>query len=87
MSEAPRAIRCSYCGQEEPYSPEGLVAMTAHAVRCPADLLASAARHNALLLECLAEVFRWLRSPPGERSAQAMVEKTIEAVMSEVMGG
>jgi hypothetical protein len=52
-----------------------------------ARLIVRAVNAHAALVECLAEVLRWLRSPPGKRSAQAMVERTIVAVMAETMGG
>jgi hypothetical protein len=83
----PRAIRCVYCGREEPLSATGVAAMTEHAVRCPGDLLAAAARQNALLRECLGEVLAWLGRPRLERSSEEMVGRTIEAVLARVEGG
>jgi hypothetical protein len=81
-------ITCAFCGRKDVVTGrDALATMSDHVLACPEHPLARVARHNAQLLECLAEVLRWLRSPPGKRSAQAMVERTIVAVMAETMGG
>jgi hypothetical protein len=81
-------ITCAFCGREDVVTGRDRIeAIADHVLACPEHPLARVARHNARLLECLTEVLRWLRAPPGERSAQAMVERTIEAVMRETMEG
>jgi hypothetical protein len=81
-------ITCAFCGREYVVtSRDKIEAIADHVLACPDHPPARVARHNARLLECLTEVLRWLRAPPGERSAQAMVERTIRAVMAETMGG
>jgi hypothetical protein len=87
VSEPAGLIRCAFCGREELLSPAGLEAMTGHVRRCPQDLLDAAARHNALLLECLTEVLAWLRRPPGGRASEALVATTLEKVLAHVERG
>jgi hypothetical protein len=81
-------IACAFCGRKDVVTgPDALAAMSDHVLACPEHPLARVARHNALLLECLAEVLRWLYPPVPQRSSEEMLRKTIQAVLTEVMGG
>jgi hypothetical protein len=89
VSATPHAtIACAFCGRKDVVTgPDALAAMSDHILACPEHPLARVAGDNALLLKCLVEVFRWLRTPPGQRPSQEMLERTIVAVITEAMGG